>query len=191
MQEYLTMHTQTENVSDGPPGSARSCSRSAPPVVRAPSIPRCGRRRPGAPAPGGPGSRRYGRAGLRSGADLHGEVLLQCWLPRRERNGGELRHGVGRLGRRAWSGSIRRGRGESIAVRRRRTLPRCGRAARDGAVPRQGEAGHDAGLRRVDAADRAEADRGRLRLRPELGERARDGRPRRPPDRRSRRERRR
>ena len=39
----------------------------------------------------------------------------------------------------------------------------------------------------VDAADRREADRGRLRVRAELGERARDGRPE--PDRRRRRER--
>ena len=46
---------------------------------------------------------------------------------------------------------------------------------------------NDAGLRRLDAAGRSEADRGRLRVRAELGGRARDGRPE--PDRRRRRER--
>ena len=35
-----------------------------------------------------------------------------------------------------------------------------GRAARDGAIPRQAEADHDSGLRRVDAAGRSEVGRG-------------------------------
>ena len=154
---------------------------------------RCGRQRPGAPARRGIRDRRNGRAGLRPDADLRGEVLrampaVTTRMARRR---------TSTWGRTTWQtrlvGVNPKGGGANPSL--------CGAGGPylvAGVQPATGlfldkvKPDTTAGLRRVDAADRAEAVRGGIRLRPELGECARHGRPRRDrPDRRSWRERRR